>query len=93
MSVCSRYILPPIVFGGKYYISSDRAIQKGYISSDLHEKNIETVTTRVFYLKLKENNENDMAAHAFFFLFLLPPTAKQNQAEQLLRVCCHSHKN
>ena len=27
---------------------------------DIHEKLIETITTSIFYLKFKENNENDM---------------------------------
>ena len=30
---------------------------------------IETITTTIFYLKFKENNENDMAAHAICFDF------------------------
>ena len=30
---------------------------------------IETITTSIFYLELKENIENDMAAQGFFFDF------------------------
>jgi hypothetical protein len=29
----------------------------------------ETITTSIFFLKFKENNENDMAAHAICFGF------------------------
>ena len=36
---------------------------------DIHEKLIETMTTSIFYSKSNENNENDMAAHAFCFDF------------------------
>ena len=33
------------------------------------KKLIETITTTIFYLKFKENNENDMAAHVICFDF------------------------
>ena len=32
-------------------------------------KLIETITTSTFYLKYKDNNENDMAAHVFWAVF------------------------
>ena len=40
------------------------ATKTNYISenSDFHKELIDTITTSNFYLKLKENNENDMAA-------------------------------
>ena len=44
-------------------------------------------TTSVFYLKFKENNENDMAAHAFWAVFCssqrpsqIGPTAEKGGA-------------
>jgi hypothetical protein len=45
---------------------------------------IETITTSIFYLKIKENNENDMVAHAI--CFLLPAPAEPNSAEQRTEV-------
>ena len=47
--------------------------QTDYISNwwNIHEKIIETITTSIFYFKFKENNENDMAAHAICFDFYL----------------------
>ena len=36
---------------------------------DIHEKMIETITTRIFYLKFKENNKNYMNEYAFCFDF------------------------
>jgi hypothetical protein len=31
-------------------------------------RNLECITTSIFHLKFKENNENDMAAHAIFIM-------------------------
>ena len=36
---------------------------------EFQKKLIDTITTTNFYLKSKENNENDMAAHAFWAVF------------------------
>ena len=33
------------------------------------KKKIDTITTSNFYSKFKENNENDIAAHAFWAVF------------------------
>ena len=43
------------------------------------EKLIDTITTSNFYLKFEENNENEMAAHAFWAVFLLHPMAEPNR--------------
>ena len=60
-----------------------------YVSKwwDIQKKLIETITTSTFYLKLKENNENDMAAHVFWAVFYssrrpsqIGPTAENNDA-------------
>ena len=47
------------------------ATKTNYISkcSDFQKKMIDTITTSNFYLKLKENNENDMAAQVFWYVF------------------------
>ena len=54
---------------------------------DFQEKMIEVFTTTNFYLKLKENNENDMTAHAFWIVFCssqqlsqIGPTAENDGA-------------
>ena len=46
-----------------------------YVSkwSDFQKKLIDTITTSNFFLKFKENNENDMAAHAICFDFCYRP--------------------
>ena len=36
---------------------------------DFQKKLIDAITTSIFYLKFKENNENDMDAHAFWAVF------------------------
>jgi hypothetical protein len=36
---------------------------------DFQKKLIDTITTSNFYLKFKENNENDMAAQVFWAVF------------------------
>ena len=43
----------------------------------IHEKFIETITTNIFHLKFKENNENDMAAHGISFGFYYRPKPSQ----------------
>jgi hypothetical protein len=45
---------------------------------DFQKKLIKIFTISIFYLKLKENIENDVAAHAFLGCFLFQPTAKPN---------------
>ena len=47
------------------------ATKTNYISkcSDFQKKLIDTITTSNFYLKFKENNENDMAAQVFWAVF------------------------
>ena len=47
-------------------------IQTIYISIwwDIYEKLIETIDTTNFYLEFKVNNENYMATHAIYFLFV-----------------------
>ena len=47
---------------------------------DIHENFIDTITTSIFHLELKENNENDMAAHWICFDFYDQP--KSIQIEQ-----------
>ena len=42
-------------------------------------KLIDTITTSHFYLNLKENNKNDMAAHTFRAVFLFLTTAEPNR--------------
>ena len=69
-------------FGGKYDL-----IQ-------LHRKNIhqhdglfiETITNSIFYLKFKENNENNMVVHEFVLISFLAQS-EANRAELLLSVC------
>ena len=43
----------------------------------IHEKFIETITTSIFHLKFKENNENDMAARGICFYFYYRPKLSQ----------------
>jgi hypothetical protein len=50
---------------------------------DIQEKLIETITTSIFYLKLKENNENCMAAHAFWAVHY---TADLNQPNDVAAI-------
>ena len=57
---------------------------------DFQKKFIDTVTTSNFYLKFKENNENDMAAQVFWAVFLFQPTAEPNRPNSWFRLCCHS---
>ena len=40
----------------------------------MHEKFIETITTSILYLEFKENNENDMVAYGFIFIFITGPS-------------------
>jgi hypothetical protein len=49
---------------------------------DFHEKLIEIFTTSIFYLKLKENNTNDMG-HMLFGLFCVPADGWTKLAQQL----------
>ena len=60
---------PPIFFWFKVW--SDSATQTNYTSkySNFQKKLIDTITTSNFYLKFKENNENDMAAQVFWAVF------------------------
>ena len=46
---------------------------------NIQEKLIETITTSTFYLKFKEDNENDMASPGFRSLFLFQLTAEPNR--------------
>ena len=55
--------------------------------SDFQKELIDTITTSNLYLKLKENNENDMAAHVFWAVFYssrqpsqIGPTAENDDA-------------
>ena len=55
--------------------------------SDFLEKLIDAITTSNFYLKFKENNENDMAANVFWTVFCssrqlsqIDPTAENDVA-------------
>jgi hypothetical protein len=36
---------------------------------DYQKKFVDTITITIFYLKFKENNENDMAAQVFWAVF------------------------
>jgi hypothetical protein len=49
-------------------------------------KLIDTITTTNFYLKFKENDENDMAAQSFLGCFLFHPTAEPNAQPLILTV-------
>ena len=44
----------------------------------IHEKFIKTITTSIFHLEVKENNENDMAAHGICFDFYYRPKLSQH---------------
>ena len=48
---------------------------------------IETITANIFYLELKENIENDMAAQGFFFS--VQPTAEHYGSFASQSVCWH----
>ena len=45
-----------------------------------HERLIETITTSIFYLRFKVDNENDMAAHAIFFFFIFVSTDSHSES-------------
>ena len=49
---------------------------------DFQKKLIDTITTKNFYSKLKESNENDMAAQVFWALFI--PADGRAKSTQLL---------
>ena len=61
-----RYVLPPIKNGDLFVLNSYK--DKLYIKkfSNFQKKLIDTITTSNLYLKLKENNENAMAAQVFW---------------------------
>ena len=73
--LCSEQKGHQYFFCGKY----DLIQLHSYTSKwwDIHEKFIETITTSIFYLKFKENNENDMAAHEIGFVFYYRPKPSQ----------------
>ena len=50
-----------------------------YVSkwSDFQKKLIDTITATNLYLKFKENNKNDMAAHAFWAVFCSSQQSRQ----------------
>jgi hypothetical protein len=43
----------------------------------MHEKFIKIITTSIFCLEFKENNENDMVAHGICFDFYYWPKPRQ----------------
>ena len=55
------------------------AKKTNYISKCLEfpKKLIDTIATSIFYLKCKENNENDMAAQVFWLFFIPAKSAQQ----------------
>ena len=71
--------MPPIFFLVISIICTDSATQTKYTSKwwDIHKKFIDTITTSIFYLNFKENNENDMAAHGICFDFYYRPKPSQ----------------
>ena len=70
---CHQYF-----FGGKYDLIQQHRQIIHKKSWDIHEKFIETITTSIFHLKFKENNENDMAAHGICFDFYYWTNLRQN---------------
>ena len=60
-------------FGGKY----DLIQLHRQIIHQNDEKFNETITTSIFYLKFKENNENGMGAHGICFDFYYRPKPSQ----------------
>ena len=58
----------------QYFLGDLIQLQTIYTSKwwDIHEKFIETITTSIFYLKFKENNENDME-----FVLIFSPVNNQ----------------
>ena len=59
--------------------------------SDFQKKLIDTITTSNFYLKLKENNENDMAAQVFWAVFFIPADGRAKSAQQLISTVLPFH--
>ena len=57
---------------------------------DFQKKLIDTITTSNFYLKFKENNENDMAAQVFWAVFYSSQWPGPNRPNSWFRRCCHS---
>ena len=53
-------------------------------------KLIDTITTSNFYLKFKENNENDMAAQVFWAVFI-PADGQAKSAKQLISTVLPFH--
>ena len=66
---CACYVLPPIKKLVTFLFWT--AEKTNYISKclDFQKKLIDIITTSNFYLKFKENNENDMAAQVFWAVF------------------------
>ena len=85
-----RYVLPPIKKLVTFLFWT--ATKTNYTSkcSDFQKKLINTITTNIFYLRFKENNENDMAAQVFWAVFI-PTAGRALSAQQQISMVLPFH--